>query len=410
MGRIKEDIQIIRQFLSNLVDSVIKWLPRNKHKWVFGALGGFRDNPKYLFYQTIERHPEIRPIWIGQNKHDVDYIRRQGYEAYYYYSVKGLFHIMTSKVAVCDHSLGDINRHLTGGIFYVNLWHGSSVKRVRWQAPDDFVRRFHLKNKDEMRTSFRFKMLMYQAMFRTPDLCLAPSTAHAKEFFSPMMDIPLERCLVGVYPRSQFLIEGKKAATEFIKKYEPHSTIELITKLNDYQKTYIYMPTWRNNGADFISQAKIDWGTLNDLLNRKNELFILKLHPFTQIDTKQLEDYSNIVFYPTESDIYSVLPFIDCLITDYSSIYTDFLMMNKEIILFVFDYDEYVKGSYELENYDYYFVGKRAETFIQLLSIIKNGEDCHVPSEQYQRLMDFFWSNNQFQVDIVEEIKKRILI
>ena len=190
MSAIKDNILVCRQFFSNILDSIIKWLPRNKRKWVFGAFGGFRDNPKYLFIHTIEQHPEIRPIWISQKKKDVLLVREQGGEAYYSYSIKGLYHILTSRVAVCDHSLGDINRHLTGGIYYVNLWHGASVKRVRWQAPDDFVRRFNLKNKEEMRTSFRFRMLMYQALFRVPDLCLVPSAIQAKDFFAPMMDIP----------------------------------------------------------------------------------------------------------------------------------------------------------------------------------------------------------------------------
>lgn len=408
MSNIKETFLVYRQFFCNLLDAIIKWLPRNKSKWVYGAFGGFRDNPKYLYYQTIEQHPEIRPIWIAQNKKDVEYIQKQGSEAYYYYSIKGLYHILTAKVAICDHSLGDINRHLTGGIYYVNLWHGASVKRVRWQAPDDYIRRFHLKSKEEMRTSFRFKMLMYQVLFRTPDLCLAPSTIEAKDYFAEMMDIPLEHCLVGVYPRSQFLINGKEAALEFIKKREPQDTLDFVNGLKSYNKTYIYMPTWRNDGSNFIEQASINWKQLNDVLQQKNELFVLKLHPFTHMDVSAILDYSNIAVYPTVSDIYTVLPFIDCLITDYSSIYTDFLMMNKEIILFVFDYDKYIKGSYDLENYDYYFVGKRAASFTKLLDVIKSGEDCHVPKEHYQRLMDYFWDNNRNKIDIVEEIKRRV--
>lgn len=408
MSNIKETFYVYRQFLSNLIDAIIKWLPRNKTKWVFGAYGGFRDNPKYLYYQTIEQHPEIKPIWIAQNKNDVDFICEQGGEAYYYYSLKGLYHILTAKVAVCDHSLGDINRHLTGGIYYVNLWHGASVKRVRWQAPEDYIRRFNLRNKEEMRTSFRFKMLMYQALFRVPDLCLAPSTIEAENYFAEMMDIPLEHCVVGVYPRSQFLIKGKEAALEFIKKREPKETFDFVNMLKQYNKTYIYMPTWRNDGTNFIEEASIDWKQLNDVLQQKNELFVLKLHPFTQMDVSLLSDYSNIVVYPSVSDIYTVLPFIDCLVTDYSSIYTDFLMMNKEIILFVFDYDKYVKNSYDLESYDYYFVGKRANSFSQLLDTIKTGEDCHVPQDHYQRLMDYFWDNNRHDIDIVEEIKRRV--
>ena len=408
MSCLRTTAQILLGFLTYITEKLTKWVPRNKNKWVFGAMGGFRDNPKFLFYETNEKHPEIRAVWIGNTSHDIAKLRAQGLEAYSRWSLKGIWHALTAKVWVCDHILGNINRYLTGGVFYVNLWHGSSVKRVRWQAPQYHVQLYHLKNESEMRTSFGFRMITYMTLFQTPDFCLAPSRVQAKEFFAPMMDISLDKCVTGVYPRSRLLIEGKQAALDFVRKYEPDETMDFIEKLRGYDKTYIYMPTWRNDKSDFIAQAGIDWQRLDDAMKAKNELFILKLHPFTKLDISALEKYDNILIYPPVNDIYTVLPFIDCLITDYSSIYTDFLMMDKEIILFVFDYDQYVKGSYDLAEYDKYFVGKRADNFGQLLEIIAKGEDCHVPKAQYDFLMDFFWDANRFKIDLVEEIKQRI--
>lgn len=402
--------EISKLFMAYFGDHFFRWFPRKKDKWVFGAQGGFRDNPKYLFFWTIENHPEIRAIWIGKNKNDISFLREKGYEAYYWLSMSGLFHALTSKVYVCDHQLGNINQYLTGGAFYVNLWHGSSVKRVRWQAPDFFVRKYHLKNESEMQTSFLFKLKEYHVLFRTPDVCLVPSTKQAKDFFSPMMNISLDKCVVGVYPRSRLMIEGKEEALSFIKKYDNHDTELFVKEISSYSKVYIYMPTWRNDGNDFITQASIDWKKLNEVLEKKNELLILKFHPFTKMEMEDLYKYKNIYQYPPLADIYAVLPFVDCLITDYSSIYTDFLSMDKEIILFVFDYEQYIKGSYDLFDYDKYFVGKRAYNFDQLLRIIEKGEDCHIPSSQRNYLMDFFWDNNRHNIDLVEEIKQRIKI
>ena len=223
-----------------------------------------------------------------------------------------------------------------------------------------------------------------------------------------MMDIPLENCIVGVYPRSRLMIEGKVAAESFIRKYEPQETIDLVNRLKRYKKTYIYMPTWRNDGTDFIKNAGFQWEQLNEVMKEKEDLFILKLHPFTRLDVSMLSKYSNICFYPAASDIYTVLPFIDCLITDYSSIYTDFLTMDKEIILFVFDYDEYVRNSYDLYEYDKYFIGSRANNFEELLRLIKTDKDCHVPKEKRDYLIDFYWENNARDIDLVEEVKKRL--
>ena len=168
------------------------------------------------------------------------------------------------------------------------------------------------------------------------------------------------------------------------------------------------MPTWRRTKSDFIAASGIDWEKLNESLNKKNELLILKLHPHTKLNMDAISKYSNLMIYQKNSDVYTVLPFIDCLITDYSSIYTDFLMMNKEIILYIFDYSDYVQNSNDLGEYDIYYVGKRAYDFNQLLHIIESGEDCHVPQDKYHELMEFFWDNNRHQIDIVEEVKKRI--
>ena len=87
--------QIIVKFLWNLtmicITPLIRLIPRKRNKWLFGAYQNFKDNPKYLFYWTNEHHPEIRSIWIAHMKADVEMLRKQGYEAYYWSSFLGIF-------------------------------------------------------------------------------------------------------------------------------------------------------------------------------------------------------------------------------------------------------------------------------------------------------------------------------
>lgn len=401
--------RFIKNFLALLFRPVFKYFPRNKKKFVYGASKSFRDNPKYLFYEANERHPEIRSIWISHKKGDSTLLRKQGYESFYWLSPLGLWHTLTASVFISDHSIGDINTILSGGAYFVNLWHGAGIKKVRWQAPNFYVIRYHFKSADEMNTSLLFRIIEYDMLFIKPDLLLAPSIRQAEMFHAPMLKVPLERCFYARYPRNRLLIEGKDQAKLFIKKYEPSNTLDFINKITHYNKSYIYMPTWRNDGKDFIKEAGIDWNILNDTLKSRNALLILRLHMFTSLDISSLSQYENICVYPKLSDIYSVLPFVDCLITDYSSIYTDFLIMNKEIILFVYDYKEYVNNSHELVDYDKYYLGTRAYNFNELIKIIGGNIDCSLSSEQYSFLMDYFWDNNQHEVDIIEEIQRRFV-
>ena len=405
---LKRGYNFLLTLLVYYLQFVIKYIPRQKTKWAFGACGGFRDNPKYMYIDVLERHPEIRATWIASNEKDVRFLKEQGLPVLKRSSLKGMWYALTAKVYVVDHTTMEINKYFDAGAFYVNLWHGCGIKRVRWQNRQLYVDTYHLKSEAEMETSLLFKIKTYPCLFKKPNLCLAPSAIQLKEFFAPMMDIPERNCIVAVYPRSRLMLEGKDAAMSFIKKYEPIETMEFVNRLQSYRKTYIYMPTWRNDGQDFIEQAGIDWQKLNDVMKETYSLFILKLHPFTKLNLNSLSQYSNICVYSKDNDIYTVLPYIDCLITDYSSIYTDFLTMNKEIILFVYDYDRYVKGNCELAEYDNYYYGKRVYDFNQLIATMHSGVDCHIPQEQYDFLMNFFWDNNRQDIDITEEIKKRI--
>lgn len=387
---------------------IIKIIPRKKSKWAFGSQNGFGDNPKFLFITIIENHPDIRAIWIAKDINLVKLLKSKGFEAYYWMSLKGLYHTATSKVFISDDSTLDINQYLSEGAFYVNLWHGCGIKRVRWQSLGSYVKKYGYENEKEMLNSLYFKVTFYPILFRQNNLCLTPSHIQKHEFFAPMMNMPEEDCIVGIYPRSRFLIHGVDAAIGFIKQYEDLSTSTFVNSLKEYKKVYIYMPTWRNDGRDFITQAQIDWKQLNDIMRDKEELFILKLHPATKMDVNEVAYYSNILLYPSGVDPYVLLPFIDCLITDYSSVYTDFLIMNKEIILFVFDYDEYMAKSCDLLDYDRYYIGKRVYNFKELLGVIDSNEKCYLPQDKYYDLMNFFWDNNQAKTDIYEEIWKRL--
>lgn len=99
------------------------------------------------------------------------------------------------------------------------------------------------------------------------------------------------------------------------------------------QKIILWAPSFRGNG----SNAKIDY--VKQILDLKAKLsdkyyFIIKLHPHLQ--KKYNVDNCAI---PTEE----LYPVIDILITDYSSVLFDYLLLNKNVIFYVPDYKDYIK-------------------------------------------------------------------
>jgi CDP-glycerol glycerophosphotransferase (TagB/SpsB family) len=72
-----------------------------------------------------------------------------------------------------------------------------------------------------------------------------------------------------------------------------------------------------------------------------------------------------------EVDPYTFLKEIDLLITDYSSIYSDYLMLNRPSVLFPFDFEEYSQDTRECYfEYDEYMPETKAYNMQELMDSI----------------------------------------
>ncbi len=135
--------------------------------------------------------------------------------------------------------------------------------------------------------------------------------------------------------------------------FDSQSGKDLKKKLGLEGKTvYGYMPTWRGkSNADISTEVyeknvaqifkKLD-KELND-----NQVFFVNFHPILK-NAISLDNYKHIKPFPHGVDNYSFLNCCDALITDYSSVFFDYSLTKKPIVLFMYDYDEYMydRGMY----------------------------------------------------------------
>ncbi|HEM1926018.1 TPA: CDP-glycerol glycerophosphotransferase family protein, partial [Listeria monocytogenes] len=70
---------------------------------------------------------------------------------------------------------------------------------------------------------------------------------------------------------------------------------------------------------------------------------ILKLHPSISNDLDEVVD-DFVVYADKETPIETILPAVDILITDYSSIPFEFALLEKPMIFFTYDLEEYDKA------------------------------------------------------------------
>lgn len=224
-----------------------------------------------------------------------------------------------------------LNYWVSGGAKFVNLWHGVGIKNIEFAGQ---VKPFPAET--------CMNKFLKPVIYLKPDLFLSTSPLMTRHFCKCFRISP-QQCIESSYPRNEILQWEESRLLEFIQKYEPKETMAIIRRLKKATQSFIYMPTFRDENKNFLEQSGIDLKKLNDTLKAQNKLFILKLHPFTRINM-DLCAFDHILTVNNKTDIYPILPFTDVLITDYSSIYFDYLLMkNKSILLFPFDYQSISK-------------------------------------------------------------------
>lgn len=359
----KKVIKIPFYFILRILLLISYIIPKNKNIWLFGSFGGsFNDNAKYLFLHICENHPEIKAIWISNNKNTVKFLQDKNFNSYYKWSIKGLFYSFIGKVYFYNAYISDINTWTHGNAIKVNLWHGTPMKKIEFDISKGTIS--HIFN-NSIKSKF-----FYPNQYTKADYILSTSKK-VSEIFSSAFRLDISQCLEFGYPRNDILTYQKDKVIDFIKNYEPSSSFELINNLKKYEKIYVYMPTWRDDGSDFIKESKIDFQFLNKILVDNNSCLILKLHNNTKLPMN-LNSFENIVLFDNKADIYPILPFTHTLITDYSSIYFDYKLMDKEVVFFSFDKDEYIKDREMYFDYDeiikYELVANSFESLIAIIN------------------------------------------
>lgn len=312
--------------------------PRKSNRWLFGSATGFNNNSKYFFLDVVENHPEIEAYWIGDRKNTA-WVRKLGYKAYSRFSLMGLWLCLTSKYYIVDHTQGCINFWTSGGAKIVNLWHGVGWKACLWSNP------FHSVYKEKGFWANYVHRLFYPHLYYKPDLLLSSSPYMTEHFFAPMFEISQNRCVEDDYPRVKFMQQPQEYILSHIRKVGAVESENLISTMQRYKRVILYAPTFRDAQYDFIAESGIDFDDLNELLAENNWLFLVKFHPSTRLMPSQKIDRSNIIMLDKFVDSNYIMPFTDTLISDYSSIVFDFMRLNRQIVLFPFDKEQYNNGS-----------------------------------------------------------------
>lgn len=338
---IKKILKIIIFPFTSILYFISGIIPRNSKMWAFGSNNQiFSDNSKYLYIHSLNSLPSIKCIWFTTDPAILKKIKKSGGNAVMKWSIKGFWYALRCKYWFVSGSRPDINFYASKGATAFNLWHGIPLKKIGFDIDNGpQYNEFHS-------TSKIYRKILSKKTFIPPDYILSTSEYASEKSFSSAFGVSLDKCLSFGYPRNDIFNMDTNDIQELISKWENEEFVNLITRVKSSKRTWIYMPTWRDSNPNFMADIELDYEKINSFLIKHNHLFLLKLHPLTPVDTiVSIMKYSNIICIDPKNDIYPILPFCDALITDYSSIYFDFLLLNKPIFFFCYDLKDYLLQS-----------------------------------------------------------------
>ena len=177
------------------------------------------------------------------------------------------------------------------------------------------------------------------------------------------------------FPRNDILSLKKhdKISIIWMPTYRTHK----LLKDNRFEKFSVFGVPCIENSNDFLE--------LNDILVKNNVMLYIGFHPVQKLDNIKFENLSNITLcddcYLNSRNLklYEFLCETDALISDYSSIYFDYLLLNNPIALSLGDFDEYSKYNgliYKtLKEFKEAFPAVYLDNFEDLKQFIKNVAD-----------------------------------
>ena len=188
-----------------------------------------------------------------------------------------------------------------------------------------------------------------------------------KKVYSEVFGIEEDALIPTGLPRMDKVIdktENDRRRTEFYELYP-----ELKEK-----KIILFAPTFRGVNAKeaYYPYDKLDMKRIYDMCG-SDYVFIFKMHPFVKDRPPIPEQYSDrIKDLSMAGDVNDMLPVVDILITDYSSIIYEFSTFRKPMLFFAFDQKSYSVIRGFQSDYEEFAPGRICRDMDELEDAVKN--------------------------------------
>lgn len=342
---------IFHRLKENIYERYMSKLDKSELKNVifFQSEEDFEGNARALFEYLVENHycDKYKLVWQVRNSaiynkrkyKNTIFLSESSFKErmnLYYYKAVAKYFFFTHPAWTSEYKEGQL---------VINLWHGTAIKACEIT---ETYRSFHIG---------------------------IVASEQVKKWHSQFFYCNQDKFIVYGAPRNDLLFKKGNVIEELISNYSG-------------EKVLMCMPTFRKtvNWTDCQEVDKYSLTVvksmnklieLNHYLKENHTIILIKIHNLQDIQDLYLDSLSNIIYITgedlKEKDIqaYELLGETDALLTDFSSVYYDYLLVNKPIGFLLADMDVYQRGFIE-EDPKKFMAGDRICTYQDLLNFILN--------------------------------------
>ena len=331
-------------------------------RFVFISQPDFGCNP-YALWKYMKENTSHETVWLVRERYVYMGLQKRGIACALYDTAKGNDFLASADFVITNATAHYAYLPKNKKARFVCLWHGSGIKSHDYFNPN--LPEQQIKILDDFNS-------------KTDLLCV--HSLDDKFRLSSLLHFDMRKCVVTGQPRLDNVVasEGKRILSRLFS-----------SDFSRYDKVFFFAPSVRAN--TFMSAGKLfadnifrleDYSDteLFDFLTSNNAAIVYKFHPAEQKSFANMSFILNEHCYQIsdkmlfESDVRytDILNAFDVLITDYSTIAFDFLLLDRPIVYLVPDYEKYAKGQgFVFHNIEDYMPGKKAKSFAELLFALK---------------------------------------
>ena len=290
---------------------------------------GFSDSPKamYEYMLNAPEYADFRFVWSFKEPEKFSYLLDNGRtEIVKFRSRADNKALRRAKYWISNYRMLDY-QHPRKGQVYVQCWHGTPLKRLGYDiAESDNAMNSLSEIRDKYRTDAKkFRWLLSPSPFATGKFVTAWNLRETGQEY---------KILEEGYPRNDRLA-----------KAGPEESAALKEKLGvSGKKVILYAPTWRDNqhvsGKGYTYRTEVDFDRLREELG-EDHVILFRAHYLVanSFDFARYGDFiRDVSSYPDINDLYIAS---DMVVTDYSSVFFDYSILERPVIFYMYDLEEY---------------------------------------------------------------------